>query len=120
MFPSNLAHSDSDGVYVGEGDNAWPDTQFVWKDHLKRLAEAGLVTHNYPNHTMLPGERKSGNLRAKGISDLWKPEQKNMLAALQAPGVIPAKYPMRIEKVDDVDKQSKQLFTIVLDNLLTL
>ena len=104
MFPSNLAHSDSDGVYVGEGDNAWPDMQFIWKDHLKRLAEAGLVTHNYPNHMMLPGERKSGNLRAKGISDLWKPEQKNMLAALQPPGVIPAKYPMRIEKVDDADK----------------
>ena len=58
------------------------------------------------------------NLQAKGISDLWKPEQKNMLAALQAPGVIPAKY-MRIKKVDDADKQSKQLFTIVLDNLLT-
>ena len=81
--------------------------QFVWKDHLKRLAEAGLVAHNYPNSTMIPGERKPGNVRAKGLADMWKSEQKNMLAALEAPGVVPAKYPMRIKKVNDTDKQSK-------------
>ena len=84
-----------------------PDTPFIWKDHVKRLAQAGLVTYNYPNHTMMPGERKPGNLRAKGIADMWKSEQNNMLAALRAPGVTPAKHPMRIEKVADSDKQSK-------------
>jgi hypothetical protein len=87
-------------------DDTWPNTQFVWKDHLKRLAEAGLVTHNYPNDTMLPGDNKSGNLRAKGIADMWKSEKKNMLAALGAPGVVPAKHLMHIEKVNDDDKQS--------------
>jgi len=56
---------------------------------------------------MMPGERKPGNLRAKGIADMWKSEQNNMLAALRAPGVTPAKHPMRIEKVADSDKQSK-------------
>ena len=56
---------------------------------------------------MIPGERKPGNVRAKGLADMWKSEQKNMLATLEAPGVVPAKYPMRIEKVNDADKQSK-------------
>ena len=78
----------------------------MWKDYIKRLAEFGAVTLNYPNETMLPGERKLGNLRAKGIADMWISEQKNMLAALRAPGVLPAKHPMRIEKVNAGDKQS--------------
>ena len=60
----------------------WPDMQFVWKDCLKCLAEAGLVMHNYLNSTMIPGERKPGNVRAKGLADMWKSEQKNKLAAL--------------------------------------
>ena len=38
---------------------------------------------------------------------MWKSEQKNMLATLEAPGVVPAKYPMCIEKVNDTGKQSK-------------
>jgi hypothetical protein len=87
-------------------DDTWPDGPFLWKTHLKRLAEAGAVLYNYPNHTMIPGERKPGNLRAKGIADMWKSEQNNMLAALGAPGVAPAKHLMRVEKVADSDKQS--------------
>jgi hypothetical protein len=39
-------------------------------------------------------------------TDMWKSEQKNMLAALRAPGAVPAKHPMRIEKADDGDEQS--------------
>jgi len=65
-----------------------------------------MVNLNYPNDTMVPGETKTGNLRAKGIADMWKSEKKNMLAALGAPGVVPAKHLMRIEKVNDDDKQS--------------
>jgi hypothetical protein len=84
----------------------WPETQFIWKGHIKRLAEAGLVTRNYPNKTMTRGEKKPGNLRAKGIADMWKSEQNNMLAALGAPGVIPAKHLMCIEKVASGDEQS--------------
>ena len=87
-------------------DDTWPDTQFIWKGHLKHLAEAGLVTYNYPNNTMTPGERKPGNLQAKGIADMWKSEQNNMLAALGAPGVTPAKHLMHVEKVANSDKQS--------------
>jgi hypothetical protein len=65
-----------------------------------------MVTHNYPNDMMLPGDSKSGNLQAKGITDMWKSEKENILAALGAPGVVPAKHLMRIEKVNDDDKQS--------------
>jgi hypothetical protein len=92
--------------YVDVVDDTWPESPFIWKGHIKRLAESGLVALNYPNKTMIPGERKSGNLRAKGIADMWKSEQNNMLAALGAPGVIPAKHLMRIEKVASSDKQS--------------
>ena len=73
---------------------------------MKRLAEIGAVTLNYPNGTMVPGEKKAGNLRAKGIADMWKSERNNMLAALGAPGVTPAKHLMRVEKVTGSDKQS--------------
>jgi len=65
-----------------------------------------MVNLNYLNDTMLPGETKTRNLRVKGIDDMWKSEKKNMLAALGAPGVVPAKHLMRIEKVNDDDKQS--------------
>jgi hypothetical protein len=92
---------------IGGSDDTWPDGQFIWKDHVKRLAEVGMVTSNYPTKTMIPGERKPGNLRAKGIADMWKSEQNNMLAALGAPGVIPAKHLMRVEKVASGDKQSR-------------
>jgi hypothetical protein len=87
-------------------DETWPETQFLWKDHLKRLAEMGLVVYNYPNNTMLLGERKANNVWAKGIADMHKHEQESMLAALEAPGVIPAKHLIRIERVGDGDKQS--------------
>ncbi|KIM74958.1 hypothetical protein PILCRDRAFT_14022 [Piloderma croceum F 1598] len=70
------------------GDDTWPDGQFIWKDHVKCLAKAGMVTSSYPTKIMMPGKRKSGNLRAKG-----------------APGVIPAKHLMCIEKVTSSDKQ---------------
>jgi hypothetical protein len=74
---------------------------------MRRLAEAGMVMHNYPNDTMLPGETKPDNLRAKGIADMWKSERKNMLAALGVPGAIPAAHLMRVEKVNDSHKQSE-------------
>jgi hypothetical protein len=60
-----------------------------------------MVTYNYPNETMLPGETKPDNLRAKGIADMWKTERKNMLSTLGAPGFVPAKHPMYVKKVDD-------------------
>jgi hypothetical protein len=64
-----------------------------------------MVNLNYLNDTMLSGETKTRNLQAKGITDMWKSEKKNMLAALSTPGVTPAKLLMCIEKVND-DKQS--------------
>jgi hypothetical protein len=70
-----------------------------------------MVTHNYPNGTMLPGETKPDNLRAKGIADMWKTERKKMLSALGAPGVVPAKHLMYVKKVDEETKKS-QLFEI--------
>jgi hypothetical protein len=65
-----------------------------------------MVTYNYPNETMLPGETKPDNLRAKGIADMWKTERKNMLSALGAPGFVPAKHPMYVKKVDKETKKS--------------
>ena len=92
---------------LGKCDPSWPKGQFVWKDHKKCLAEAGLVTHNYPDDTMLPGETKPDNLQAKGLANMWKSERKDMLAALGAPGVVHAKHLIHIEKVDDAHRQSK-------------
>ena len=65
-----------------------------------------MVTFNYPNGTMLPGETKPDNLLAKGIADMWKTERKNMLSALGAPGVVPAKHLMYVKKVDEETKKS--------------
>ena len=73
---------------------------------MKHLAKIGAVTLNYPSGTMVPGEKKPGNLKVKGIADMWKSEQNNMLAALGEPGVTPAKHLMRVEKVTGSDKQS--------------
>jgi hypothetical protein len=65
-----------------------------------------MVTYNYPNDTMLPGETKPDNLRAKGIADMWKTERKKMLSALGAPGFVPAKHLMYVKKVDEETKKS--------------
>ena len=65
-----------------------------------------MITGNYPNGTMIPGETKPDNLRAKGIADMWKTERKNMLSALGAPGVMPAKHLMYVKKVDEETRKS--------------
>ena len=56
---------------------------------------------------MVPGEGKPDNQRQKGIADMGKTERENMLSALHAPGRIPAKYKMVIERVDDDHKESE-------------
>ncbi|KAG2336748.1 hypothetical protein BDR05DRAFT_896324 [Suillus weaverae] len=56
---------------------------FAWKTLPALLAKRGYVIHNYPEHTLMPGEKRTTLVQSKGIHDLLLRERDVLANALK-------------------------------------
>jgi hypothetical protein len=56
---------------------------FAWKTLPALLAKRGYVIHNYPEHTLMPGEKRTTLVQSKGVHDLSLRERDVLANALK-------------------------------------